>query len=131
MTRFGLVLLLLMWMLTGCGGPVSASFDLERSYTNFVMYLYDKLHPDYLALMVEANLFKELEAPCPANWDALMMNVGDDSLMRVYPADWDGAGDCLLRVSSAQRYTDVFRNLPLILRYPYVSQWTGMRLNRP
>ena len=37
-------------------GPVSASFDLEQSYTNFVMYLYDKLQPDYLALMVEANL---------------------------------------------------------------------------
>jgi hypothetical protein len=171
-------------------GPVSASFDLERSYANFVMYLYDKLHPDYLALMVEANLFKEMEAPCPANWDglvrlyrniydtvrprvdsrtkvfatltlqqllgydaevchgplvfeactgdpalpdfaapapeicypldlsaivdldqgnrleilalsfypdSLMMDVGDDNLMRVYPADWDGAGNCMLR----------------------------------
>jgi hypothetical protein len=171
-------------------GPVSASFDLERSYTNFVMYLYDKLQPDYLALMVEVNLFKEMAAPCPANWDglarlyrniydsvrpqvdsrtkvfatvtlqqllgydaevchgplvfeactgdpappafaapvpdicypldlsavydldqgnrleilalsiypdALMMDVADDDLMRVYPGDGDGTGNCLLR----------------------------------
>ena len=54
------------------GGTVTASFDLERSYTNFVMYLYDKLQPDYLALMVEVNLFKEMPAPCPANWDGLV-----------------------------------------------------------
>lgn len=53
-------------------GPVTASFDLERSYTNFVMYLYDKLQPDYLALMVEVNLYKEMPAPCPANWDGLV-----------------------------------------------------------
>lgn len=53
-------------------GPVTASFDLERSYTNFVMYLYDKLQPDYLALMVEVNWFKEMPAPCPANWDGLV-----------------------------------------------------------
>jgi hypothetical protein len=53
-------------------GPVTASFDLERSYANFVMYLYDKLQPDYLALMVEVNLFKEMPAPCPANWDGLV-----------------------------------------------------------
>jgi hypothetical protein len=53
-------------------GPISASFDLKRSYTNFVMYLYDKLKPDYLALMVEVNLFKEMADPCPANWDDLV-----------------------------------------------------------
>jgi hypothetical protein len=52
-------------------GPVTASFDLERSYTNFVMYLYDKLQPDYLALMVEVNWFKEMPAPCPSNWEGL------------------------------------------------------------
>lgn len=53
-------------------GPMTASFDLERSYANFVMYLYDKLQPDYLALMVEVNWFKEMPAPCPANWDGLV-----------------------------------------------------------
>jgi hypothetical protein len=53
-------------------GPVTASFDLERSYTNFLMYLYDKLQPDYLALMVETNLYKEMSDPCPANWDSLV-----------------------------------------------------------
>lgn len=171
-------------------GPVTASFDLERSYTNFVMYLYDKLQPDYLALMVEANLFKEMADPCPANWDglvqlyrniydsvrpqvdsgtkifatltlkelldydteachgplafetctgdptppaydlpisdtcypldlsaigdldqgnrleilalsfypdSLLMDVADDHLMRLYPEDWDGSGDCIMQ----------------------------------
>lgn len=53
-------------------GPVTASFDLERSYENFLMYLYDKLQPDYLALMVEVNLYKEMSDPCPANWDGLV-----------------------------------------------------------
>ncbi len=53
-------------------GPVTASFDLERSYGNFVMYLYDKLQPDYLALLVEANLFKEMPDPCPAKWHGLV-----------------------------------------------------------
>jgi hypothetical protein len=53
------------------GGQVTASFDLARSYTNFIMYLYDKLQPDYLALMVEVNLYKEMPDPCPTNWDGL------------------------------------------------------------
>lgn len=52
------------------GGLVNASFDLQRSYTNLIMYLYDKLQPDYLALMVEVNLFKE-PSKCPAQWDGL------------------------------------------------------------
>lgn len=52
------------------GGLVDASFDLQRSYTNFIMYLYDKLRPDYLALMVEVNLYKE-DSKCPAQWDGL------------------------------------------------------------
>ncbi len=53
-------------------GEVTASFDLERSYTNFVMYLYDKLQPDYLALMVEVNWFKTMPAQCPSNWGGLV-----------------------------------------------------------
>ena len=53
-------------------GTVNASFDLARAYTNFIMYLYDKLQPDYLALMVEVNLYKELPAPCSTNWDGLV-----------------------------------------------------------
>ncbi|MBW2478529.1 MAG: hypothetical protein JRF38_00960, partial [Deltaproteobacteria bacterium] len=50
-------------------GPVMASFDLERSYRNFVLYLYDKLRPDYVAVMIEVNMFKTL---CPAKWDGLV-----------------------------------------------------------
>ena len=49
-------------------GPVTVSFDLERSYRNFVLYLYDKLRPDYFAILIEANLFKTL---CPAKWSGL------------------------------------------------------------
>ncbi len=50
-------------------GPVTASFDLERSYRNFTMYLYDKLQPDYLAIMIEVNMFKEA---CPGQWSQLV-----------------------------------------------------------
>ena len=50
-------------------GPVTVSFDLERSYRNFVLYLYDKLRPDYFAVMIEANLYK---AFCPAKWSGLV-----------------------------------------------------------
>jgi hypothetical protein len=50
-------------------GPVMASFDLERSYRNFVLYLYDKLQPDYFAIMIEVNMFK---AFCPAKWNRLV-----------------------------------------------------------
>jgi hypothetical protein len=50
-------------------GPVDASFDLERSYRNFVLYLYDKLRPDYFAIMIEVNMYK---AFCPAKWDGLV-----------------------------------------------------------
>lgn len=39
------------------------TFDLARSYRNFVLYLARKLEPDYVALMVEANL---IETTCPA-----------------------------------------------------------------
>ena len=50
-------------------GPVSASFNLERSYRNFVLYLYDKLRPDYFAIMIEVNMYK---AFCPAKWSGLV-----------------------------------------------------------
>ena len=50
-------------------GPVMASFDLERSYRNFVLYLYDKLRPDYFAIMIEVNMYKAL---CPAKWNGLV-----------------------------------------------------------
>jgi hypothetical protein len=50
-------------------GPVMASFDLERSYRNFVLYLYDKLRPDYFAIMIEVNMYK---AFCPAKWNGLV-----------------------------------------------------------
>lgn len=45
-------------------GPAMASFDLERSYRNFVLYLYAKLQPDYFAIMIEVNMFK---AFCPGS----------------------------------------------------------------
>ncbi len=50
-------------------GPVMASFDLERSYRNFVLYLYEKLRPDYFAIMIEVNMYK---AFCPAKWSGLV-----------------------------------------------------------
>jgi hypothetical protein len=50
-------------------GPVTASFDLERSYRNFVLYLYEKLRPDYLAIMIETNIYKTL---CPTKWSGLV-----------------------------------------------------------
>jgi hypothetical protein len=50
-------------------GTVTASFDLERSYRNFVLYLYEKLRPDYFAIMIETNMFK---AFCPAKWNGLV-----------------------------------------------------------
>ncbi len=50
-------------------GPVHASFDLERAYGNFLRYLARKFQPDYMALLVEANLFKE---HCPDQWPGLV-----------------------------------------------------------
>ncbi len=49
-------------------GTGPQSFDLARSYRNFVLYLARKLEPDYLALMVEVNL---IEGPCPTRADGL------------------------------------------------------------
>jgi len=50
-------------------GPRTASFELERSYRNFALYLYDKLRPDYFAIMIEANMYKAL---CPTKWNGLL-----------------------------------------------------------
>ena len=47
---------------------VPMSFDLERSYGNFVTYLAKKLGPDELALMVELNL---IEVMCPTRVQGL------------------------------------------------------------
>jgi len=52
----------------GPGEPLEASFHLKSTYLNFILYLYDKLSPDYVALLVEANLFKEF---CPEQWPGL------------------------------------------------------------
>jgi hypothetical protein len=43
-------------------GTGPQQFDLARSYRNFVLYLARKLDPEYIALMVEANL---IEMRCP------------------------------------------------------------------
>jgi len=50
-------------------GQQQASFDLQRAFTNFTLYLYDKLHPEYLALLIEANIFKN---NCPEQWTGLV-----------------------------------------------------------
>jgi hypothetical protein len=50
-------------------GGQPASFVLRRAYRNLVLYLWEKLGPDYLALMVEANIFKQT---CPAEWPGLV-----------------------------------------------------------
>jgi hypothetical protein len=50
-------------------GTVMASFDLERSYRNFVLYLHDKLRPDYFAIMIEVNIYKTF---CPTKWSGLV-----------------------------------------------------------
>ncbi|MFK7895149.1 MAG: hypothetical protein AB8G23_04895 [Myxococcota bacterium] len=47
-------------------GPVS--FDIERSYLNFLRYLIAKLSPNYVGLVVEANL---LETKCPGQASGL------------------------------------------------------------
>jgi hypothetical protein len=39
--------------------------EFENAYTNFLLYLYEKLGPDEFALVVEANLFKK---HCPNRW---------------------------------------------------------------
>jgi len=57
-------------------GPVSV--DLERSYRNFILYLAEKLSPDYLALVVEANLIEISCAPQAASLYALYRDLYDD-----------------------------------------------------
>lgn len=181
-------------------GPVTASFDVERSYTNFALYLYDKLQPDYFAINIEMNMFKEF---CPGQWsgmvdlyhsvydtvrphvepgvkvfttltfkdlleyeieachgplkfetctgapsppdypdpdpevcypldlsavndldrgdrleilalsfypDSLLMATGDDTVLRVYPEDWDEVSDCIMR-TQATPFCDPFAAL--------------------
>jgi hypothetical protein len=43
--------------------------DIENAYSNFLLYLYAKLRPEYLALMVESNLYREMCAP---QWPGLV-----------------------------------------------------------
>lgn len=57
-------------------GPVS--FDLERSYRHFVLYLAAKLSPDYLALLVEANLIEQQCAAQAPDLYALYRRLYDD-----------------------------------------------------
>jgi len=45
------------------------SFEIGQSYSNFLLYLHDKLRPTRMGLMVEANLFL---ANCPARWNGLV-----------------------------------------------------------
>lgn len=49
-------------------GTGAQTVDAERSYRNFLLYLYDKLAPDYFGLVVEANLVEET---CPARASGL------------------------------------------------------------
>lgn len=57
-------------------GPVA--FDLERSYRNFLLYLFDKLGPDYFGLMVEANLIEESCAGSAPSLYALYRSLHDE-----------------------------------------------------
>lgn len=48
---------------------ILGTFDPKNAYKNFVLYLTEKLNPDYLALMVEASAFKP---QCPSQWAGLV-----------------------------------------------------------
>lgn len=52
-------------------GPrgTSHTIDFREAYTNFLVYLYEKLRPDDMGLVVEANLF---EKHCPSRWDGFV-----------------------------------------------------------
>lgn len=47
----------------------SASFELGPAWRRFVAYLAHKLEPDYLAVGVEVNMFREA---CPERWPGLV-----------------------------------------------------------
>jgi hypothetical protein len=53
---------------TGPDGD-SQTIDYEHAYTNFLLYLYEKLEPEEVALFVEANLFKK---HCPNRWEGFV-----------------------------------------------------------
>lgn len=45
------------------------TIDFEHAYTNFLLYLYEKLGPEEFGLIVEANLFKK---HCPDRWSGFV-----------------------------------------------------------
>ncbi len=45
------------------------SFEPGTAYERFLLYLHARLRPDYMALLVEANLFRGL---CPEQWPGLV-----------------------------------------------------------
>ena len=50
-------------------GEGAVTLDVGAAYRRFLLYLHDKLQPDYMALLVEANLLKTF---CPARWPGLV-----------------------------------------------------------
>ncbi|GEM_PF-2259342 len=82
-------------------GPVIV--DLERSYRNFILYLAEKLSPDYLGLLVEANL---IELSCPsqsASLYALYRSLHDDVRAEL------GAGPMIFATLGLQHLLDYAR----------------------
>ncbi len=59
-------------------GPIMASFDLERSYRNFVLYLYDKLRPDYFAIMAALDRFNWSKPASPTSGRMHFLSEIDD-----------------------------------------------------
>ncbi len=53
----------------GTNGPQEHIFEIYRAYRNFLRYLTEKLHPRYVGLLVEANLYAQL---CPGQWGSLV-----------------------------------------------------------
>ncbi len=68
---------------TGPGGETQ-TIDYEHAYTNFLLYLYEKLEPEEVGLFVEANLFKE---NCPKRWEGFV-----DLYHSIYESFRDEAG---------------------------------------
>jgi outer membrane protein assembly factor BamB len=50
------------------GRTVTRTFEPGVAYERFLLYLRARLHPDYMALLVEANLLRE---SCPERWPGL------------------------------------------------------------
>ncbi|PSQ96911.1 MAG: hypothetical protein BRD55_04520 [Bacteroidetes bacterium SW_9_63_38] len=105
----------------GTGGG-SQTITYEHAYTSFLLYLYEKLQPEEVAVFVESNLFKK---HCPSRWAGFA-----DLYHLIYDTVRNEVGSSP-RLFTSFTYLVQLQRVRCAIEIPQAGAWSNSKLLSP